>query len=220
MKVSIQPDRLPQKVLMGMTKDICILGAGGHAKVVIELAEMLKYDIKSIFDQDKSKKNIFHYSVEHDSEKISENRNVFLALGNNQNRKIGSEKYETADFNLIHPSGIISKSVKMGYGNALMAGVIINSSVQIGDHCIINTGSCIDHDCRIDNFVHISPKAALAGNVKVKEGAQIGIGACIKQNITVGKWAVVGAGAVVINDVPDFAVVVGNPAKILRFDLF
>lgn len=52
--------------------------------------------------------------------------------------------------------------------------------------------------------------------MKVLEGAQVGVGASIKQNITIGKWSIVGAGAVVINDVPDNVVVVGNPAKIIK----
>ena len=62
---------------------------------------------------------------------------------------------------------------------------------------------------------HISPNAALAGNVSVGEGTQIGIGAAVIQGIKIGKWVTVGAGAVIIKDIPDYAVVVGNPARIL-----
>lgn len=67
----------------------------------------------------------------------------------------------------------------------------------------------------IEDFVHISPNAALAGNILVKKGAHIGIGANIIQGITIGENAVVGAGAVVLNDVPDQAVVVGSPARVI-----
>jgi acetyltransferase EpsM len=70
----------------------------------------------------------------------------------------------------------------------------------------------------VADFVHISPNAALAGNVKVGEGTQVGIGACVMQNITIGKWATIGAGAVIIRDVPDYAVVVGNPGRIVRMN--
>jgi acetyltransferase EpsM len=59
--------------------------------------------------------------------------------------------------------------------------------------------------------------AALAGNVTVGEGTQIGINATVKQGITIGKWAIIGAGAVIVKDVPDFAVVVGNPGRIIKY---
>ncbi|MNK68268.1 putative acetyltransferase EpsM [compost metagenome] len=68
----------------------------------------------------------------------------------------------------------------------------------------------------ISDYTHVSPRVALAGNVTVGEGAQVGIGACVKQNVKIGKWAIVGAGAVVIKDVADYAVVAGNPAKIIK----
>lgn len=210
------PDRPLQKVLKGMNKVINVFGAGGHAKVVIEIAEELGVQIENVFDQNRTIQMILDYPVSHDEMEISSKENVFLALGDNYNRKTNSQYYQTVNFNLIHPSAIISKSAELGIGNTVMAGAIINSSVKIGHHCVINTSSCIDHDCEIADFVHISPNAALAGNVKVEEGSQIGISACVKQNVTIGKWSIVGAGAVVVNDVPDFVVVVGNPARIIK----
>lgn len=199
-----------------MGKDIYILGAGGHAKVVIEIAEDLGYNIKGIYDQDINVNRILQYPVSNDIESLLQKKNVFYAIGSNYNRKLNSQKYNSADFNLIHPSSVISKSTSLGQGNVVMAGVVINSSVKVQNYCVINTSACIDHDCEIEDYAHISPNAALAGNVKVLEGAQVGVGASIKQNITIGKWSIVGAGAVVINDVPDNVVVVGNPAKVIK----
>ena len=57
----------------------------------------------------------------------------------------------------------------------------------------------------------------MAGNVQVGEGTQIGIGASVIQGVKIGKWAMIGAGSVIISDVPDFAVVVGNPGKIIKY---
>lgn len=210
-------DRQQLKVLKGMNEEVYILGAGGHAKVIIEIAELLDHKIAGVFDQNEEVKTILDYQVSHDFELLSKKQNIFFALGNNQNRKKSSEKFQSNYFNLIHPSAIITKSIDLGKGNAIMAGVVINSSVKIGDFCILNTSASIDHDCEINDYVHISPKAALAGNVIVKEGAQIGISACVKQNITVGKWAIVGAGAVVVKDVPDYAIVVGNPGRVIKY---
>ncbi|SHK42073.1 acetyltransferase [Epilithonimonas mollis] len=199
-----------------MNKEVCILGAGGHAKVVIEIAELSGYEIKQVFDQDADVEKILQYSVSNDLVSLSHMDNVFYALGNNQSRKNNSIKYNSAGFNLIHPSAILSRNIFFGKGNAVMAGVVINSSVRIGNHCIINTAACIDHDCEIGDFAHISPNVALAGNVRVLEGAQVGIGASVKQNITIGRWSVVGAGAVVVKDIPDHCIAVGNPARIIK----
>lgn len=199
-----------------MKKKIHIVGAGGHAKVVIEIAELLGHEIVGVYDQDDSIKKVLEYPVFHNLNYILKDEDVFFAIGNNSSRKQNSGNFPLQDLNLIHPSVIISKSTLLGYGNVIMAGAIVNSSTKIENHCIINTGACIDHDCEIGSYVHISPRVALAGNVKVMEGAHVGIGACVKQNIKIGKWSIVGAGAVVVSDVPDNVIVVGNPARIIK----
>lgn len=205
-----------QNILRAMNKEVYFLGAGGHAKVVIEIAEDLGFIIRGIYDQNIEISQIFHYPVSNDIASLLEKSNVFFAFGNNHYRKVSALKYKSVDFNLIHPAAVISKRAVMGSGNVVMAGAVINSSVKIGNHCVINTSATIDHDCDIEDYVHISPNASLAGNVKVREGAQVGIGASVKQNVTIGKWSIVGAGAVVVKDVPDNAVVVGNPARIIN----
>lgn len=70
-----------------MSKDLYILGAGGHSKVVIEIAEDLGYKIISILDDNPSVENIFQYKVVHSSDNSTISENVFLAVGNNINRK-------------------------------------------------------------------------------------------------------------------------------------
>ena len=170
-----------------MSKDLYILGAGGHSKVVIEIAEDLGYKIISILDDNPSVENIFQYKVVHSSDNSTISENVFLAVGNNINRKKIASRFLAPELNLIHPSAVVSKRTTFGYGNAVMAGVVINASVKIGNHCIVNTSACIDHDCKIDDFVHISPKVALAGDVKVGEFTYIGIGSNVIQGIIIEK---------------------------------
>ena len=67
-----------------------------------------------------------------------------------------------------------------------------------------------------EDFVHIAPNSTLCGGIRVGEGTLIGSGATIIPNISIGKWAVVGAGSVVVSDIPDYAVVVGNPGKVIK----
>ena len=85
------------------------------------------------------------------------------------------------------------------------------------EFCIINSGAVVEHDVRLGDFVHIAPNAVLTGNVTIDEGTQVGTGASVIPGIKIGKWASIGAGAVIIEDVPDFAVLVGNPGKIIKY---
>lgn len=194
---------------------VYLYGASGHGKVVAEIAEAMGLQMGGFIDDNPQLEEIWGFPVY--SSIPAEAVSVFYSVGNNLTRKKLVEKYHHhPSFNLIHPNSYLSTRTYLGCGNVIMAGVIINPDVKIGNHCIINTQSSIDHESVLEDYVHISPNVALAGNVKVKEGAHVGIGASVIQGITIGKWATVGAGAVVIEDVPDFAVVVGNPAKVIK----
>ncbi|MGC4130434.1 MAG: acetyltransferase [Bergeyella sp.] len=194
-----------------------LYGASGHGKVVAEIAIENGISVDGFIDRNKAIKTCLGFPVS--DEMPLETKEIFISIGNNQTRKkIAQTLCENQFLNLIHPKSIISKSANLGAGTVVMAGATINAETKIGKHCIINTNSSIDHDCVIEDFVHISPNVALAGNVKIGEGTHIGIGACVIQGIKIGKWATVGAGAVIIKDVPDYAVVVGNPGKILKMN--
>lgn len=203
------------KHLEGMkTNKISIIGASGHAKVIIDIAEILGYYIDKVFDQDENKLNILNFSVCHSFNDIP--KESVIAIGNNQIRKVIATSCYLESPILIHPFSNVSKYSEIGTGTVVMSGVSINAGTSIGKHCIINTNSSIDHDCVINDFVHVSPNASLAGNVFIGEGTHIGIGACIIQGVKIGKNCVIGAGAVVIRDVLDGIIVVGNPAKELK----
>ena len=98
-----------------------------------------------------------------------------------------------------------------------MAGAVINASVKIGKHCIINTNAVVEHDCILEDYVHVSPSATISGHVKIEEGTHIGASAVVIPSIEIGRWVTVGAGAVVIKNIPDYAIVAGNPAKIIKY---
>lgn len=199
---------------------IYLIGASGHAKVVLEILEIGGYEIGSLYDRNPGISSLLDYKVfpKLPEDFSADKDSLIICIGNNLIRKRianeHSKNYEIA----IHPRSNISKRAIISEGTVVMSGVCVNSETKIGSHCIINTNSSIDHDCMLDNFVHVSPNAALAGNVFVGEGTHIGIGASIIQGIKIGKWATIGAGAVIINDVPDFAVVVGNPGRIIKYN--
>ncbi|SEW52470.1 acetyltransferase [Chitinophaga arvensicola] len=205
---------------MELQPEIYLLGASGHGKVIIEIMERMGQVPAGIFDDDPSRRELLGYAVSgrFDPAKISRAATLIIAIGNNHIRKKIAGRMTLPFTTVVHPSACVSSRATIGPGTAVMAGSTVNSEVMIGAHCIINTNASVDHDCVIDDYVHISPNVALAGNVTVAEGAHIGIGACVIQGVTIGRWATIGAGAAVIRDVPDYAVVVGNPARIIKYN--
>lgn len=117
---------------------------------------------------------------------------------------------------VVHPAAILPSDIVLGDGAQVMAGAILQPGCRVGDNAIVNTGAVVDHDCRIGAHVHIAPGAMLSGDVTVGEGAHVGTGARIIQGVNIGTGAVVGAGAAVVHDVPPGTKVVGVPARPLR----
>jgi sugar O-acyltransferase (sialic acid O-acetyltransferase NeuD family) len=199
---------------------IYLYGAGGHAKVVIEILEQQKKVISGLIDADPAIKRLFDYPVFQiiPYDLLDNEFKMIICVGNNENRKKLADKnlsgYETA----IHPSANISLRSSIGEGTVVMPSVSVNCSTRIGNHVILNTNCSVDHDCILEDYVHVSPNVALAGNVRVGEGTHIGIGSSVISGIKIGKWTTIGAGAVIIANVPDYAVVVGNPGKIIKYN--
>lgn len=117
--------------------------------------------------------------------------------------------------NFIHPSVDLTMS-SLGQGNYIQEGVIIQAGVVIGDNNSIHMGSLIGHESTIGSSIFIAHGASISGCCVIGDGTFIGTNSTILPRIRIGKWATIGAGAVVTSNVPDYAVVVGNPAKSIR----
>ncbi len=204
-----------------MENKIILFGANGHCKVIIDILQKCDMKINMIVDDNSFITSVLDYVVVNSKNvKFSELDNLIITIGNNLARKRISGKMDCNFVCAIHPKAIISEFVKMGKGTVVMAGAILNVDVLLGEHCIINTGSVVDHDCIIGDYVHISPNATLAGGVVIGEGTHVGIGASIIQGIKIGKWVTIGAGSVILRDIPDFAVVVGVPGNIIKYNSY
>ncbi len=207
----------PQSNRLMATK-IIIFGASGHGKVIADLLQSAQQEVVAFLDDHPKQETILGVPVFHTSQhKGIDDFQLLIGVGNNSIRKKLSQQFRLKFAKGIHPSALLSPHHKVGEGTVVMAGVIINPDVEVGKHCILNTGCIIEHDCTIEDYVHISPGVSLAGNVSVGEGTHIGIGSSVIQGIKIGKWATIGAGSVIIRDVPDYAVVVGNPGKIIKY---
>jgi len=202
-----------------METNIILYGVGGHAKVVLDCIESQnKYKVAKILDDNKNitkfkGRNVYHPEIDEIF-----TLPIIISIGNNEVRKKISLKHPFKSPIIIHKEAFVSASATIGAGSVIMPKAVVNADSKIGKHCIINTSAVVEHDCEIENYVHISPNATISGNVKIDEGTWIGAGAVAKNNISIGKWATIGAGAVVVKDVPDYAVVVGNPARIIKYN--
>lgn len=198
-----------------------LYGASGHCKVIIDtISSTQELTIEGIVDDNPVYDELYGIPVFNTKEfETFSDKSIIVSVGDNSTRqKIVANL--AADYLIaVHAKAIVSAHATIGEGTVIMPAAIINSDAFIGQHCIINTAAVIEHDCKIDNFGHVSPNAALAGDVTVGEGTHIGIGAIVIQGIKIGKWATIGAGAVIISDIPDYAVVVGNPGKIIKYNI-
>jgi UDP-perosamine 4-acetyltransferase len=203
------------------------LGAGGHAKVVIEiLLANKRYVLHGLLDINSNLhgKTVLSIPVLGGDELLPSLRkqgisHFFVGLGSIGDTSPRRRLFDLASMNkmraveVIHPKAIISPSAFFGEGVTINACAVINADAKLGKNIIINTGAIVEHDCRIGDHVHIATGAHLASSVNVGDGAHIGIGAVVKQGIKIGKGAVIGAGGVVIKDVPSNTTVTGVPAR-------
>ena len=118
-------------------------------------------------------------------------------------------------------SCIIFDEVTIGEGCIFCDNTIINSNSKIGNFVHLNTNSAVYHDCIVEDYVTVAPSVGVMGRVHIKESAYIGAGAMIKQgerkkHLTIGEKSIVGMGSIVINDVEDEKVVIGNPAREIK----
>lgn len=200
-----------------MTERIAVIGAGGHAKVVIAALGAMGYSRLVVFDDDPSRHgtSVLNYEVAGSTGDldVGDFDAGILAVGSNRVRKKLAAALRLRWLTVVHPSACAHDSARLGAGTVVMAGAVIQPDAAIGDHVIINTGATVDHDCVIENFVHIAPGTHFAGAVRAKEGAFVGIGSSAIVGVTIGAWTTVGAGSVIIRDLPDEVVAYGVPAR-------
>ena len=209
-----------------MTIPVIILGAGGHANVLISVLKTGKIDILGITDLVTAKVGdhingnpvlgqediIFRYLP--DSILLV---NGIGSVGSTTKRGTIYEKFKNHGYSfisVIHPSAIIMDEVQLGEGVQIMAGAIVQTGCTIGDNAIINTGAIIDHDCIIGAHVHVASGAVLSGGVEVGVMSHIGTSATVIQGIKIGAGSIIGAGAVIIKDIPSGVKAFGVPARI------
>lgn len=201
-------------------KNVVIIGASGHAKVVKQTAEACGFDIVGFYDD--NPKLLGNTYLEKpilgrisDLQQLGSDHYAIIAIGDNKIRKSIAEKLVHLKWlSCIHPHSYVDKTVIIGQGTVIFAGSVIQPDTIIGQHCIINTSASVDHDCKLGDYSHCAPGSHLAGGVSIGVGSFIGIGSAIIPNINIGNWTIIGAGSAVIGDIPDDVTAYGCPAKV------
>ena len=145
---------------------------------------------------------------------------ILPAIGTTEAKKSFTQRL--FEFGCLLPGPVIHRSVEIGHDNVFGDGTIIfaNSSVTVnsvlGRQVNVNPHCTIAHDVIIEDFCNLSPGVNITGGVHLEEGVNIGTGAVVLPRVKIGKWSVIGAGAVVKEDIPEFSVAVGIPAKVIK----
>ncbi|GLS89035.1 sialic acid synthase [Psychromonas marina] len=204
-----------------MGNKIVVLGAGGHASVLVDILKQNQHTISGIFspDIDFVRSALVGIPFFENENKIFEEQCNTVSIVNGLGSLPGSnlrtklyKKFTKQGYSfqqVVSKHACISDFAILGKGVQVMPGAIIQAGAVIGDNSIINTGAIIEHDCIIGAHNHIAPGATLSGQVKTGDYVHIGTGANIIQCISIGDKAVIGAGAIVTKHVPFASTVFG-----------
>ena len=203
-----------------MHNKLVIIGAGGHGKVVADIAlKIQKYEEIVFLDDNQNATECLGFPIvgtSVEAEQYIDRADFFVAIGKANHRKAIMDRLEKAGAvfaTLIHPNASIGKQVSIGCGTVVMAGAVINSDTLIGKGCIINTCASVDHDCRVGDYVHVSVDTHLCGTVNIGDLTLIGAGATVQNNVTICAGCIISTGAVVIRNIEEKGIYMGVPAK-------
>lgn len=205
---------------------LVMLGAGGHAKVLLSLAIARGLEVQGVCDPELHRLGVVEWRgirVLGGDEVLEQLDCARVGLINGIGQVVGSSLrqtiYERAvdkGFRfptLVHPTAFVDGAAVLAEGVQVMAGVVIQPDASLGCNTIVNTRASVDHDCRVAAHVHIAPGATLCGNVQVATCAFVGAGATVIQGLVIGEYAVVGAGAVMVRDLPARSILLGQTAR-------
>jgi sugar O-acyltransferase (sialic acid O-acetyltransferase NeuD family) len=208
-------------------KKIGIFGSGGFGREVlcclIDSKKDTLFDIENqvcflIDDEYYNSEKIMGVQSIPLSEFKPEEYDVVVAVGNPSLRKkiIENLPKQTTFKTIIHPRANVSKWVEIGEGSIITAGSTLTCNIKIGKHSHINLNTTIGHDCIIGDYFTTAPAANISGNCNFGECVYIGTNAAIREGINICNDVTVGMGAVVVKNITQEGVYIGNPLKKLK----
>ncbi|KPA96665.1 sugar O-acyltransferase, sialic acid O-acetyltransferase NeuD family [Pseudomonas asplenii] len=211
---------------MNTYKPLVLLGAGGHAKVLLSLIQALGLELLGVCDPALSRQGGALWrgvKVLGGDDALGVIDPLSVGLVNGVGQVVGGTGRRSIFIGLkekgfyfpplVHPAAWVDSTAALHEGVQVMAGAVIQADVSIGANSIVNTRSSIDHDCCLGADVHVAPGATLCGGVQVGDQAFIASGATVIQGLVVGEGAVVGAGSVLVRNLLARQVLLGPAAR-------
>jgi sugar O-acyltransferase (sialic acid O-acetyltransferase NeuD family) len=205
------------------TEPITLVGAGGHALVVLDALSLSTARSGGIVicteDQRQVGREILGHRITLLDVAGLSGGGFHVCIGHNDvRRRLFTEISEASRqaVTIAHPRSIIADSADIGAGAFIGAGAVLAPKCRVGRSCIVNHGAIVDHEVEVGDFTHIGPGVTIGGAARIGSGVLLGAGANILPGVTIGENAAVGAGAVVLEEVPVDAVYVGVPARRIR----
>jgi UDP-perosamine 4-acetyltransferase len=199
---------------------ILVLGAGGHARVVIEALRAMGAEVAGLLD-DAASGPVLGTPVLGPLADLQRLRgegleHAAIAIGHNATRERLGAICRDAGFALppvLHPASLVSPSARIEEGAQVMARAVIGPEASLGMLALVNTGAIVEHECVLGAAAHLGPGVVLCGGVRVGARALIAANAVARPGISVGEDAVVAPGAALGTDVPAGARMGGVPAR-------
>lgn len=211
-------------------KDIIIIGASGFGRETAELVEDIndivpEWNLLGFVDDKKELHGMLingHRVLGGITLLNNYQKQIFTvcAIANCQIKKrIIKQIFNTniSYASLIHPSAVVSNSLKIGQGVIIQAYSVITSNVKIADHVGISPQCGLGHDSIIEDYSTLFWNVNIGGHVVIGEGTLLGTKSTIIQEKKVGEWSIVGSNSNVIRDIPGHCTAVGNPAKAIKY---
>ena len=207
---------------MNPEQPLIIYGAGGHGRVVLDVALADEAAVTWVLDDSPESTSVYGIPLirpdEFEWRPASGPWNFLVAIGKNSKR---ADLYKQmcewggSPVNLIHPKAILTERCCLDHGIVAMAGVVVNPGARIGCNVVLNTSCSVDHDCIVADHAQLCPGVHLSGNVTVGELTMVGTGANVIPGVQIGAGCTIGAGAVVTRDIPDNSMAMGVPARVV-----
>lgn len=204
-------------------RPLVIVGAGGHAVSVANVALAAGFTIEAFVDQGRQGSTLCGFRVVADMGTLGDPARFSLAIAVGDNaarekvwRELAARVPEPVFPALIHPTALVSFFCEVAQGTVVMPHAVIGPNSRVGSFCLINTRASIDHDCVMKDFSSLAPAAVTGGTVRIGRRSAVSIGATIRHGVTIGDDSVLGANSYLNRDLPDRQVAYGTPARLIR----
>ncbi len=204
---------------------VAIVGGGGFAKEVIEVARMLGHEVVGVFTLENSLPDLPHLGyLDEMLSRRADYDALCLAVGAVNARGIANRRriiehikaHDLPTLSLVSPLATVASDVAVGQGVFIGHEVLISCDTRIGDFVLINQRAVIGHDVNIGENVSIAPLVFLGGNVTIASDTMLGVRATVRQGICIGRECVVGMGSLVIKNLKPRSTTLQMPSKIYR----